>query len=222
MNSLRKLFQESRNYIQFATFLFIGGALLGFIFQQQFEPMVSQLLKELGKIKELLAVKDSALYTSWFIFQNNFKTALTMLLLGSIIFVLPMITLFLNGLLVGYVLKATALAGVSASKVFIVGILPHGILELPAILIAGGIGIFLGLNVFRWFFGRGKFFSILFSNERSDLQSYLEKGRETFKKRLKGIMYLIIVLFLTLLIAAFIEGYITPVTIQKFVAIPSK
>jgi len=183
-SSKEGLLQESfsylkltRNYIYFAVVLFFVSAFVGFLFPENFS-FFEQFLRELAdKVNDL-----SLLGLMWFILQNNVTSAFTAIIFGIFLGVFPVINALLNGAVLGYVFsKASAVGGFSV----ILLLLPHGIFELPAVFIALGLGIRLGMFIFA---PRGK------------------KGKE-FRDRLWGSLKVFFTIVLPLLIiAAIIEG----------------
>lgn len=132
--------KESKNHIYAVALIFIFGIIFGFVFFQQFG-FLDEILKELvGKIEGL---------GLWgiigFIFQNNAMSAFLGLFLGLFFGVFPVMTAVSNGVIIGYVLRNVWIdSGISEMW----RILPHGIFELPAILISLGLGIKLGMFIF--------------------------------------------------------------------------
>lgn len=218
MHDLFKLLKDSKYYVLFATLIFCLGSWLGYVFNDAFEALIQLMLEELKDIVEELEKRQSVYYTAWYIFLNNSKAALLMIGLGSIFFIMPMISLFANGLAIGYIMKATSVSGIASPvDMFIFGILPHGILELPAILVAGGIGIFLGFRLLVWVI---KLFIRLLGDNRGDPRDFWEEeGKPVLLSRMKGVGFLIIFLVITLFLAAVIEGFITPDLIERYVDI---
>ena len=79
------------------------------------------------------------------LFLHNARTVVSAALAGLVPFVfLPAAILLLNGGLVGVVLS---LYGKSAWKVLLLGILPHGIFEIPAIVLGCAMGLLLCRSV---------------------------------------------------------------------------
>ncbi len=101
------------------------------------------------------------------------------------LFLFPYSILFINGLVLGIFLGHFLFLDLS---MFIYGIFPHGIFEIPAIILSGAIGIEIG--------SRG----VLFINERNRL---ITETKIIAKKKIKEY---ILVIFL-LLIAGIIETY---------------
>jgi stage II sporulation protein M len=218
VKDLIKLLKDSKYYVLLATLIFCLGSWLGYVFSDAFEALIQLMLDQLKDIVEELEKRQDVYYTAWFIFLNNSKATLMMIGLGAIFFIMPMISLFANGLAIGYIMKATSVSGVASPvDMFIFGILPHGILELPAILVAGGIGIFLGFRLLVWVV---KLFMRLLGNDRGDPRAlWEEEGKPVLLSRMKGVAFLIILLVITLFLAAAIEGFITPGLIERYVEI---
>jgi uncharacterized membrane protein SpoIIM required for sporulation len=79
---------------------------------------------------------------------NNIKVSILTLALGMTYGVGTMITLFHNGVLLGVVAIDYILAG---QTLFLLGwLMPHGVIEIPAILIAGQAGLILGGSLLGW------------------------------------------------------------------------
>ena len=100
------------------------------------------LLSELQPLVEKLMVLEE-----WqlvlFIFLNNSVKILAAILLGTLLSIFPIFFLLLNGYLIGLIAQHFGLALVLA------GIVPHGIFEIPALLLGAGAGIHLGWIVFK-------------------------------------------------------------------------
>lgn len=223
MQELKRLIQESRSYILIAAIIFVLGTWLGFVYSEAFEAIINQMLEELSGIVEDLQQSDNPLYIAWFIFQNNVRAALVMLGMGFLLFFVPAFSLFTNGLAVGFVIQMSAVeAGLSPWSMFAFGILPHGILELPAVIVAGGMGMFLGLRLLRWLFGRNKFFAHLFglSRDRGIGSFWQEETLPVIQRRAKGLVALILSIVAVLFAAALVESFITPVLMYYFIDVP--
>lgn len=79
------------------------------------------------------------------LFLHNVRTVASSMLAGLVPFLfLPAAILLLNGGLLGVVLT---LYGKSAWKVLLLGILPHGIFEIPAIMLGCAMGLLLCRSV---------------------------------------------------------------------------
>lgn len=177
INDSIKYIGETKNYIWFVMGLFFASALIGFFFSSNFG-FFDILLKQV--VERAAGLKGIDLII--FIFNNNIQSAIISILLGIFLGVIPFINAVTNGLILGYVLE----------KVWIVSgfdnfwrILPHGIFELPAVFIAIGLGMKLGMFIFA------------------------KKKLHEFKRRLyDSFKVLICIIIPLLIIAAIIEGLI--------------
>jgi uncharacterized membrane protein SpoIIM required for sporulation len=88
---------------------------------------------------DILTVKPAA--TS-FLFSNNLSVAIAAFAAGITAGIGTLWILLMNGVLLGAVTQLTAARGMSAD--FWGFVAPHGVLEIPAILIAGAAGLTLG------------------------------------------------------------------------------
>ena len=87
-------------------------------------------------------LSDSPAILAWNLFLNNLSTCLLLFLGGASFCVVTLLILSVNGLLIGAV---TELVREQQGLAFIAAALvPHGIFEIPAFLIAGGLGLLLG------------------------------------------------------------------------------
>jgi len=170
--------KESRRFIYFAVLLFVLGSIVGFLFPEVFADYFDEIIKELINKTEGLNTGE----VIFFIFQNNILSAFLAVVLGFALGIFPFASIVVNGTLLGYVMsKAIEVEGIFT----IWRLLPHGIFELPAIFIAVGLGMRLGVF---WVVGKGKI-------------------GEEFRNRFWGGLKVFLMIVLPLLIiAAIIEG----------------
>jgi stage II sporulation protein M len=172
--------KESKKQIYFAIGVFLLFALVGFfaIPPQNLELILIQKLKEISEMFSGLGTMQ----TIWLIFTNNLFVCFLVIFLGILFGIFPFLTLISNGYIIGYVAqKAVAVDGI----LVLWKLLPHGIFELPAILISAGIGFKLGTSLFR--------------------------RKEFLKNYKKAMLTFFLVIFLLLFIAAVIEGILVSV-----------
>jgi stage II sporulation protein M len=188
-NNLHYL-RELRHYIAIAAGIVLGSAVLGFMFAQQHPAEIEQLLQELkNSLGSLLTFTPVKLAGA--IFLNNALKTMAMVLAGIILGIFPVLALIGNGYIlgvIGYVTYAKA-----GWPLFFASILPHGIIELPSIIVGAALGMRLGVQVFQKVF------------QKKDISLWREC------KRAFGFTMIVIVPLL--LIAACIESFITPVII---------
>ena len=98
--------------------------------------------EEVGPLKE-----TSALQLMLGIFENNVIKCFMVVVLGLVLGIAPLLFMVANGIVIGIVVGATlAKAGI---LYVMVGILPHGIIEMPMVFLSAAIGLKLGFDVIR-------------------------------------------------------------------------
>lgn len=157
MRSFAAILRRNRSFLWTATLLLFGSSVLGYMFHDEVKPLVDEALKQLAEIAQSLQSDPSYLNTFLTIFWNNLRATFIMLVTGFIFGVFPVFSLLLNGFMLGYVLyDAATQYDVHPFTLFVTQILPHGVLEFPAIIIAAGFGMKFGWLVLR---GLGSIFS---------------------------------------------------------------
>ena len=133
-----------------------------------------------------------SIVTFVFIFVNNVVALLLSFVLSPILCLAPVLSLTVNGWLLSFV--SASVAQEKSLGFVLVGLLPHGILEIPALIMAQAAALSFGTMTML----------ALFKKEKRKLLL------PNFKKNLK---YLLIALAL-LLPAAIIETYVTPLLLN--------
>ena len=137
-----KFIKESLNYILSVFALFVLFFAMGFILPYVAEPSVlDQIMKIVEEwVKEILEQTEGlGFFGMWeFILFNNGLVALLSIFSGFLLGIIPALLLFSNGLVIG-IISAIAFS-VEGSSSFL-KLLPHGIFEIPAIIISLAIGI---------------------------------------------------------------------------------
>jgi uncharacterized membrane protein SpoIIM required for sporulation len=132
------------------------------------------------------------------VFLNNVRTILVASLLGAFTFgVLGLILLMASIVILGYLAGCLAAAGVSAGPIFAALVLPHALLEIPAVLIAGAAILRWGMVVISPARGRS-------------LGEQWLKGMAEWARLTLGLVLPLLAL------AAAIEVFLTPVIALKW------
>ncbi len=166
--------KSSLNYIYITLSLLIISAVIGFIFAEQLETLFS--LDEL--LRQIIAktIYLNSYQLTAFILTNNAIAALISIIGGIVLGIMPILSSIGNGTILGYVLEKVGVTEFWR-------LLPHGIFELPAIIISFGLGIKLGFSIFS------------------------KNKLKTFKQRLHNALLVFTFIVVPLLvIAAVIEG----------------
>ena len=172
------------------------GAALGLLSPETVDMVLAQFMAMI----EDSGVMDSAGNLSPFgLLTNNWTAMLAAVLYGFVPFLyLPALTLASNGLLVGLMAAWYHSSGIPMG-IYLAGILPHGIFELPALVLASACGVHLCRNMCRLVTGG--------------------QGRVPIVELLSGLLRVLLLIIMPLTVAAaFIEAYVTPAVMALFLA----
>ncbi|MDR0271294.1 stage II sporulation protein M [Paenibacillus sp.] len=182
-----------RKTLAFVTLLFIIGIIAGWYSTGSLSELINQQMKGIKEVANNLSLSSNPKWSFFvFIFFNNSIKAVIMIFLGLFIGVLPILFLLLNGMVVGFLVHNSMNQGESLFDLVVKGLLPHGIIEIPAIIIACAFGLQMGLLVLSSFGRSGK----------RELQ---RKWKDTFRMALTASVWIVILLF----VAAIIESTVT-------------
>jgi len=139
-----KFINKNQNFIWFSLALFLIFIILGILLPIFYENEIIDFIRSLeDKISS---------FSAWelinFIFFNNLKSSFFALLLGIGVCIFPLAILIVNGYILGFVLNHSVQSG---GILVIWKLFPHGIFEIPAILISTGLGVYLGFNLIHDF-----------------------------------------------------------------------
>lgn len=191
----------NKRNIKIAVLIFVLSIVSGYIINPNNELIVSSFAK-LNELANDIINNKSVLYSISTIFLNNLKVALFMILLGTIFGVYPIIMLSFNGIFIGIFIKMFVENGQPVTLLFL-GLLPHGLFELAAIILAAAYGMKLGFAVFRTLINFIKGIEII---------DYKIK----FSNMIKQTMISLIGISIILLIAAIIESTLSLFLIKNF------
>jgi uncharacterized membrane protein SpoIIM required for sporulation len=139
-----------------AILLFTGGAIVGFV-ASLVDPVSRDFLfpsdfahiepEKEGEAEQRAMSTDQLQAFSSFLFLNNMSVSLVAFALGITFGIGTAWMLWYNGILMGVLAAVFWEAGQITA--FCTGVLPHGVLEIPAIWIAGGAGFLLAGGMLR-------------------------------------------------------------------------
>lgn len=134
--------KESKNQILFISLVFLVFIVIGFAFPVFFLDYMRQMLQEL--YFKTAGMNFIQLFV--FILQNNITTSLIGMFLGIIFGILPILLIAFNGYVLGFVMtKSAEIVGpLELLKLF-----PHGVFEIPAVLVSLGMGLKIGMFIFE-------------------------------------------------------------------------
>ena len=183
----------------FFVLVFFFSTVVGFYY---YNLAVDIIIPLLDKMKNDIFNPTSQLSTAFNIFMNNLSVALIIYLTGITV-AIPILIVSFNGFIVGFFTRYSLQHEEIGLAFFVKGVLAHSIFELPALFIAASCGIRVGTV----------FYSLLFEIAEKLLagERYNPQQKTTLiKKRMtEGAVVFISIVFPLLLIAAFVEVYIT-------------
>ena len=183
-----------------AFLLFVAGTVGGVLFAKELAGIVKPMYQALHQ-KAAVLRSDTPWQLMWAIFTNNFRASVIMILGGLLLGLLPALYVFANGALVGFVLlMVTVETHANPILVFLAGILPHGIFEIPAYLIATAFGFRITKVLVR---------SIA-----------AKENKESWKQLLQDAVAVLLWVMLLLLLAAYMESHVTPIILHQVLHTP--
>ncbi|WP_308636559.1 stage II sporulation protein M [Paenibacillus silvisoli] len=184
-----------RHYIAFSTIFLLAGIVVGAT-NPALESFINSQMSGLRQIAQNIDNSSNpTLFLMLFIFFNNAIKAILVMYIGSLFGIVPIVFLAINGMMLGYLVHKTAEQGSGELFTIVVkGLLPHGIIELAAIVIACAYGLRFGKMMLS---GLGTLFT-----RRSGWGQELEQ----YVLRTLPVMALIVIM---LIIAAVIESTVT-------------
>jgi stage II sporulation protein M len=134
-----------RNLI-LATSIFFVSLVLGVLVGQN---TAEGLIRQFGGILGPLApMGNLSLLLFLIIFINNAIKALGLVCLGILLGVPPVFFVGLNGFILGGF--SSALESVNGWRYVVASFVPHGVIEIPVILLATALGLTLGMESLKW------------------------------------------------------------------------
>jgi len=202
---MKSILAESR-YLSMVTVVFLVSAISGFVNGDALLQVVKKwgLMEQIERIIQSIAANPSFLYAFWRIFLNNVLASLTMMTLGLFFGFAPFFAMVTNGMVLGMTLKlAEKATGEHPLWIFATTILPHGILEIPAVLLSAAFGVHLGLAVLR------RLGSVFFPSQ-------VEKSKMEWQGIMRRLPYVLAMVIVLLVFAALVEAgliiYAKPLT----------
>ncbi|KXB05194.1 hypothetical protein AKJ51_05260 [candidate division MSBL1 archaeon SCGC-AAA382A20] len=179
----------------FAVIIFVISLMGGIFVIKGYPSVAESLLDELrrfaGQFEEADPLQRMAI-----ILLNNAGKAFMSILLGAFLGIFPVFFLLINGAFIGifsvYIMQNKGI------RYLLAVILPHGVIEIPAVLISAAIGIKIGMEFYSKVTDTGN-----------------------ISKELKiGVRFFFFWILPSLVLAAFIESFITPITpiVMNFMA----
>ncbi|MCQ6563687.1 stage II sporulation protein M [Paenibacillus mendelii] len=142
--------KSMKHYLAFSTIVLLAGMVVGGT-----NPVLDTFIRgQIDGLRQVAETIDSSANPTIgfmvFIFFNNVIKSILVMYLGALFGIIPILFLAVNGMILGYfVSQAAAQGGDVLFTIVVKGLLPHGILEIPAILIACAYGMRFGKIIFQ-------------------------------------------------------------------------
>jgi stage II sporulation protein M len=138
-----------RNLI-LATIIFFVSLVVGTLIGQT---SAEEAIRQLAHLLERLPPTGNlSVLLFLMIFINNAIKALGIIFLGILLGIPPLLFIGLNGFIVGSV--SSALESVKGWRYVIASVVPHGVIEIPIILLAVALGLTVGTESLKWLLRR--------------------------------------------------------------------
>lgn len=142
-------FRVMKHYIIAAVLVFAIGIFVGST-SADLQDLLQSQLEGLKGISNLLSQREHPQFWFFiFIFLNNSFKAILFIFFGALFGIFPLFSLLMNGMILGFISAQSVVHQQNVWEMFLKGILPHGVIELPAIFIASAYGIRLGAIILK-------------------------------------------------------------------------
>jgi stage II sporulation protein M len=179
-------------------FLLFFSTVIGYMVWQEDSALAQQVVEQViqTKFSPLVAKMQTTNWIGriWIILGNNLLASILLVFSGGILPILPVILgVIPNGTMIGLMAGYYEYQQLAKSTFFL-GILPHGVFEIPAILLAATVGVIWGVRNWR--------------------NLMLERRRHTFLAQTKESLSFLPLIITLLVIASLVEVLVTPALLQ--------
>lgn len=192
INEVKLAFSENKLAIISSVAILFISLILGYIFEPNLYAYLNPLVEDLTQKVQTGVIK----LTFADIFFNNIKIVFQMFIYG-VIFCFSAIILAFNGFFVGYYVAAA-----DNFLYTVLLIIPHGIFEFSSCILACSSGLVLFNFLYR-------FLKTLWKEESNSAKLSLLNSFNASSDKLKQAVILLIVASILMLIAGFVEVYLT-------------
>jgi len=107
---------------------------------------IAEFAERARQSPEIMRLRDSI--SAPYLFMNNTRAMISILVAGLLSFsVLGILLYLVNISLIGGLFGAFELLGISPWPLFLAGVLPHGVFEIPALIIASAAVLYIGVGL---------------------------------------------------------------------------
>jgi stage II sporulation protein M len=224
---LARLYREERDawlrhyrkYFKYAARALGAGFVVGFVYFMLSPGQEKKALEFVIRALKDIDLQGSPLVLALTLFYHNARASVVAVTAGVIPFLfLPILDPLLNGGVLGLLVSVTKHQGLDVPRLVLTKILPHGVFELSAVLYSTSLGLYLSAGLGRkavaaWRKKRGQRHGQPPPAQHlmNFLETYPERAAEYESLARNAVRSFVLVVLPLLLIAAFIEGFITPI-----------
>lgn len=138
-----------RMALALSLFFFLTGLAFGYGFWKE-DPGLAKILLD-SVMKKFTQLSKQMQNVFWWgqviiIFLNNLQVTVFMLLIGSILPFIPVLVINSNGMIIGMFAAYFEEEQIFSKTTFFLSLLPHGLFEMTAILLAAAVGMVWGIR----------------------------------------------------------------------------
>jgi stage II sporulation protein M len=224
---LKRLYREEwdawrkhyRKYFKYAARALGAGFVVGFVYFMLKPDQEKKALEFVIRSFKDIRLEGSPLVLALTLFYHNSRASIVAVAAGVIPFLfLPILDPLLNGGVLGLLVSVTKHQGLDVPRLVLTKILPHGVFELTAVLYTTSLGLYLSAGVGKkavaaWRKKRGQRPGqpLPAPGLTSFLETYPERAAEYESMARNVVRSFVLVVLPLLLVAALIEGFITPI-----------
>lgn len=189
-NEIKEALIENKWIFTLLILLFIIGMIVGWITADDVASVLMPILKE-----ALLEGNESSI-DAFYIMSHNITTSITVVLLSIFFGIFAIVSITVNGFVIGF-MGGYTVKSFNDLLLYLILIVPHGIIEIPALFMSSASGILLFLFIFR---------VIKAKYNKYPLTEAIKSNKKTLKHMVVLFLFSLVLFF----IAGLIEGFITP------------
>ncbi|MCD4845176.1 MAG: stage II sporulation protein M [Methanosarcinales archaeon] len=190
-------------YFIFNTCLFALAIAAGYITAYSNPGMVEGLIAQFEESYGWLA-NESHIKIMLFIFFNNTMTSFLAMVMGIFFGIWPVLFILFNGVLIGAICFET----IDQLGVIVVlfALIPHGIIEIPMILLSASIGLRLGILLAQKILVKDSTNLLIFGSFKASVKKIEINIKQEV---ISAIIFFVSIIVPLLFVAALIETYVT-------------
>jgi stage II sporulation protein M len=209
-----------KKYFKYAARALGAGFVVGFVYFMLRPDQEKKALEFVFRALKDIKLQGSPFVLALTLFYHNARASVVAVAAGIVPFLfLPILDPLLNGGVLGLLVSVTKHQGLDVPRLVLTKILPHGVFELTAVLYTTSLGLYLSAGMgkravaaLRKRRGQPQFQPPPAPDLTSSLETYPDRMAAEPESLARNVFrsFLLVVLPL-LLLAAFIEGFITPI-----------